>query len=64
MLHTFIHVFIGHEYQHMEENALNSMGHLVVYEVLLTIGLAGVIYLEGEVSSYIAAMIGKGYNIT
>jgi len=29
----------------MEEQALDSMGHLVVYEVFLTIGLAAVVFL-------------------
>lgn len=35
------------------------MKNLMFYEVVLTIGLAGLIYLEGEVSSYIAVIIGN-----
>ena len=35
------------------------MAQLMSYEVILTFGLALVIYLEGEVSSYIAIIIGN-----
>ena len=59
LLHIFIHFFIGHEYEHHEEQALDSMAQLMSYEVILTFGLALVIYLEGEVSSYIAIIIGN-----
>jgi len=31
----------------------------MLYEGILTLGLAGLIYLEGEVSSYIAVMTGN-----
>jgi hypothetical protein len=35
------------------------MKSLMLYEVVLTLGLAGLIYLEGEVSSHLAVIVGN-----
>lgn len=45
VLHIFIHFYIGHEYEHRARAGIESMKSLMLYEVVLTLGLAGLIYL-------------------
>lgn len=59
VLHIFIHFFIGHEYEHRAKEGIKSLRTLMFYEVVLTIGLAGLIYLEGEVSTHLAIITGN-----
>lgn len=59
MLHIFIHFYIGHEYEHRARSGLKALQSLMLYEVVLTLGLAGLIYIEGEVSSYLAMIAGN-----
>ena len=59
LLHIFIHFFIGHEYEEHQNNDLSSFRNLMLLELVLTIGLAGIIYLEGEVSSKLAVIKGN-----
>ena len=40
-------------------DSYHNYKNLLFLEILLTICLAGIIYLEGEVSSYIAIIIGN-----
>lgn len=61
LLHIFIHFFIGHEYEEHQNNNLASFRNLMALELILTLGLAGIIYLEGEVSSKLAVI--KGNNL-
>lgn len=59
VLHIFIHFYIGHEYEHRAQFGLEALKTLMIYEVVLTIGLGGLIYLEGEVSSHLAVIAGN-----
>ena len=45
LLHIFIHFFIGHEYEEHQSNDLASFRNLMLIELVLTIGLAGILYL-------------------
>lgn len=45
LLHIFIHFFIGHEYDEHQNNNLASFRNLMLIELILTIGLAGILYL-------------------
>jgi hypothetical protein len=58
-LHIFIHFYIGHEYEHRSRSGIKALKVLMEYELVLTLGLAGLIYLEGEVSSYLAVITGN-----
>ena len=66
LLHIFIHFFIGHEYEDHQNNDYASFRNLMAIEFILTVGLAGIIYLEGEVSSKLAVIKGNQiyYRIT
>jgi hypothetical protein len=59
VLHIFIHFYIGHEYEHSAHSGLSAMSNLMMYELVLTLGLAGLIYLESEVSSYLSIIAGN-----
>ena len=59
LLHIFIHFFIGHEYEEHQTNDLASFRNLMLIELVLTIGLAGILFLEGEVSSKLAVIKGN-----
>lgn len=59
MLHIFIHFYIGHEYEHHSKKGLSALRTLMFYEVILTLGLSGIVFLEGEVSSHLAIMTGS-----
>lgn len=59
LLHIFIHFFIGHEYEEHQNNDLASFRNLMLIELVLTIGLAGILFLEGEVSSKLAVIKGN-----
>jgi hypothetical protein len=41
------------------KEGLSSLRALMLYEVILTLGLAGIMFLEGEVSSHLAVMTGS-----
>lgn len=58
LLHVFIHFFIGHEIEANSDFSYLNFKSLIIVEVLLTLGLAGVLYYEGEVSSMIAIIQG------
>jgi hypothetical protein len=59
LLHVFINYQIGHEYKKGGEIPLHSFRLLLKFEVVLTVGLALMVYLEGAVSSAIAVAIGN-----
>ena len=58
-LHIFIHFFIGHEMEHRAKEGIQAVRTLMLYEVILTLGLGGLIYLEGEVSSHLSVITGN-----
>lgn len=62
-MHIFIHFYFGHlEEEHGNDGYVNFKG-LLVMEVVLTLGLAGIIWLEGQVASEIAMIQGNNlYN--
>jgi hypothetical protein len=45
VLHIFIHFYIGHEYEHRAKSGIRALRTLMFYEGVLTLGLAGLIYL-------------------
>lgn len=59
LLHVFIHFWIGHLEEEHGDNSYLSFRFMIVIEVILTLGLAGVLFFEGEVSSRIAIMQGN-----
>lgn len=59
VLHIFIHFYIGHQYEHYSKKGLSSLKTLMIYELILTLGLCAIIFLEGEVSSALAVIKGN-----
>jgi hypothetical protein len=51
LMHIFIHFYIGHLEEEHGDNNYSKFRNLILAEFVLTLGLAGVIWLEGEVSS-------------
>ena len=45
--------------EHRASEGIQAVTNLVLYEVILTVGLAGLIYLEGEVSSHLSVITGN-----
>lgn len=58
-MHVFIHFFIGHMEEEHGESGYYKFRNMMLLEVVLTMGLAGVLYYEGEVSSNIAIIQGS-----
>lgn len=58
LMHVFIHYFIGHEMEEHGDSGYHKMRKMMIIEVILTMGLAGVLFYEGEVSSQIAIIQG------
>lgn len=59
MMHIFIHFYIGHLEEEHGDNNYIKFRDMIVVEFVLTVGLAGIIWLEGEVSSEIAIIQGN-----
>ena len=59
LLHVFIHYWIGHLEEEHGGTSYDSFRNMIVVEVILTFGLAGVLYYEGDVSSWIAIIQGN-----
>ena len=55
----FIHFWIGHLEEEHGDNSYLQFQYMIIIEVILTLGLSGVLYYEGEVSSKIAIMQGN-----
>ena len=55
----FIHFWIGHLEEEHGDNSYLAFRYMIVIEVVLTLGLSGVLYYEGEVSSKIAIIQGN-----
>jgi hypothetical protein len=52
-------VYIGHFSEDQGDDGYQQYRNMLILEVILTFLLAGIIYLEGEVSSFIAIIIGN-----
>lgn len=59
MLHIFIHFYIGHLEEEYGNDDYTKYKNLMIAEVVLTFCLAGLIYLEGEISTILAVVIGN-----
>jgi hypothetical protein len=55
---VFIHYWIGHLEEEHGETTYDSFQSMIIVEVMLTFGLAGVLYYEGDVSSWVAIIQG------
>lgn len=58
-MHVFIHFFIGHMEEEHGESGYYKFMNMMLLEVVLTLGLAAVLFYEGEVSSLIAIIQGN-----
>jgi hypothetical protein len=47
LMHIFIHFYIGHLEEEHGDNNYSKFRNLILAEFVLTLGLAGVIWLEG-----------------
>ncbi len=59
MLHIFIHFYIGHLEEEYGNDDYTKFKSMMIAEVVLTFCLAGLIYLEGEISTILAIAIGN-----
>ncbi len=59
LLHIFIHFYIGHAMEAHGDEGYQNYQNMLLLEVVLTFCLSAIIYLEGEVSSWIAVIIGN-----
>lgn len=59
VLHIFIHFYIGHLEEEYGNDDYTKYKNLMIAEVALTFCLAGLIYLEGEISTILAVAIGN-----
>ena len=58
-LHIFIHFYIGHLPEDQVKNPYYQFQNILLIEFILTMGLAGIIYFEGEVSSLVSIIQGN-----
>lgn len=59
MLHIFIHFYIGHLEEEYGNDDYTKFKSMMIAEVILTFCLAGLIFLEGEISTILAVIIGN-----